>query len=83
MFPSECSNKGVSIYIFLQANKYMYVNWVNEQSFNVNGECWTIFIAFQLGEIDFKNHVYTVYFSCTQVLEIRKKRTTFRANVKM
>ena len=69
MFPSECSKKGVSIYICLQANKF--VHWVNKQSFVLKVNVEHFFCV--PGEIDFQNHVYIVYFSCTQVLEIRKK----------
>ena len=57
-FPSECSSNGVSIYVCLQANKYVY--WVNQWRLNIDGECMLNNIYCIPDEKDSRKHVYIV-----------------------
>ena len=64
--PSECNWNGVSIYIF--------VHLANEWRFNIYGECWTLFIAFQMKKTIPKTCLYCLIFMYIRFGDDNKKR---------
>ena len=72
----------VSVYICLQANKY--VHWENEWSFNIYRECWKQIIAFQTKNTPENTFILFIFCVCTLSFgEKKKNENTANAAVKL